>query len=408
MTIDSYYDTNYGTLNETLNGNYTFTLNDSIPEIGEPMCPKGLPPAAIYMKVLTGKHIAMLSLAAVFTLINLIVFIDAFIFLNAQVPLKRRKARILWILGIYPVFSVSSLIALCIPRSSVLTGLTSSMYLSVALYQFMLLVFDYFGGLTAMVAMLKGQKMFLGTPPVLILCCCCMPSLNITRPSLRWLRRLVLQVAVVRPIILFICAVMWADGSALYIPGKFTPDGAFLYLQTVSVLSTLTAFQAIVILFKVSKEPLMNYKIVPKFFSIQLAMIFSNIQGVLIGFLIAGGKIPCTPTWSSGMEGMFIHNFALIIEMFTFSLLARFSYRKRAGNLDYVAPPRPSFMRPRSSISFKWQERNGDTENYLKAKGEFKEIEDMCNGNTIVATVPKQNGYADIIKTDLDQPISNV
>ncbi|XP_070565716.1 organic solute transporter subunit alpha-like [Ptychodera flava] len=370
-------------------GNISMIGNKTLPPVGQPLmkCFPGILPAALYIKVWETKHFVMISIAVILTAIIIGLFLDSLKFLNAQIPLKRRRSRILWIMGIYPVFATSSLMALFMPRASILTGFTASVYLSVTLYQFMLLIFDYFGGGLAMLTMLKGQKMMIGTPPVLIFCCCCLPKVPVTRKSITWVRRLVLQVAFVRPMVLFISAVMWADGSGLYTPGKFSPRDAFLYLNVASVVSTLAAFQCIVILFKLTKEPLQNYKIVPKFFSVQLALIFSNLQSVIIGFLMNSGTIPCSMTWSRAMNGQFIHNFALIVEMFLFAVLARISYRKRTGNLDYVAPPRPSFFRPKS-FAPTYPERNGDVETYLKAKGEYDGIDDNSNSPEQPGTVP--------------------
>ncbi|XP_077978283.1 organic solute transporter subunit alpha-like [Glandiceps talaboti] len=384
-------NTSGGNVMNTSGGNYSLT------PVGMPVmkCFPGIYPARLYIRVWETEHIIMVSIAVLLTAIVIAIFLDSFVFLTAQIPLKRRRSRILWIMGIYPVFALSSLMALFIPRASIITSFTASVYLSVTLYQFMLLIFDYFGGFSAMVMMLKGEKMMIGTPPVLILICCILPKVRVTKNSIKWLRRCVLQVAFVRPLVLFISAVMWADNSGLYTVGKFSPRDAFLYLNMMSLVSTVTAFQCIVILFKVTKEPLKNYMIVPKFFSVQLALIFSNLQSVIIGMLIGAGKIPCSSTWSRPMTGQFIQNFALIVEMSLFCVLARASYRKRAGNLDYVAPPRPSFFRPKSFLPH--QERNGDVEKYLKAQGHYDGIDGNSNSPKTYSA-EEQKSYTPTLK----------
>nr|XP_006812511.1 PREDICTED: organic solute transporter subunit alpha-like [Saccoglossus kowalevskii] len=123
--------------------------------------------------------IIMLTIATILTVLMVVLYLEAIRFMQENIPAHRRRTRLTWLLGAYPVSSVLSLIGLYIPGTSTILNLSISLYLAIAYYQFCLLIADYYGGYHTMVAKLKHANISLAAPP---LCCCCrcLPSYRAT------------------------------------------------------------------------------------------------------------------------------------------------------------------------------------------------------------------------------------
>ncbi|KAG7250526.1 hypothetical protein CRUP_004077, partial [Coryphaenoides rupestris] len=146
---------------------------------------------------------------AVLAAILVALFLEEVGFFLRNVKSSRRQQLYLWILGLYPVIALSSLIALYIPRSSSLCIFISSLYHSITLLKFMGLITDFFGGKARMLEVLSGEK--LSPDPFPCCCCCCLPMLAVTRCNLNWMLAAVLQLSVVRSIVFFVTLVLWTD-----------------------------------------------------------------------------------------------------------------------------------------------------------------------------------------------------
>ncbi|XP_070581319.1 organic solute transporter subunit alpha-like [Ptychodera flava] len=271
-------------------------------------------------------QIVLYSIAPVLTLFSVMLFFESVMYVRAKIPVKIRRNRLIWILGIFPIFSTTSLLGLFLPRSTLITMFSSSVYFSVAIYQFMLLIIDYYGGRDSMISIMKDVDVKISVPPVLCICPC-LPKIQITNKSQPWLRRGVLQVAFIQPASLFVSAVLWTDGR--YVPGDLTISQPYFWLSLIQLISTMAGMQSLAIVFQSSKTKLEDYRITSKYLAIQLSMMFSNIQLAVLAFLSSIGVIPCTEKFSSLALTYHIYNFLVVCEFFALGIFARAFFRSR-------------------------------------------------------------------------------
>ncbi|PIN99472.1 hypothetical protein AB205_0197990 [Aquarana catesbeiana] len=104
-------------------------------------------------------------------------------FFLRNIQSSRRTCLYLWILGVYPVFCISSIIGMFIPRSSGICNFVASIYHSITLWKFLELITDYFGGKGQMLEVLGHQTVSPNPPPCC--CCCCFPNIQVNRHSQR-------------------------------------------------------------------------------------------------------------------------------------------------------------------------------------------------------------------------------
>ncbi|XP_070578963.1 organic solute transporter subunit alpha-like [Ptychodera flava] len=270
-------------------------------------------------------------LAVVITIVVVIMFIEAVVWLIKYIPYTQRRVRMIWNLGIYPVFCCIMLMAIVIPRSSVLATLTAAVYFSMAIYQFLLLILDYCDGLNAMIEKMRNVKLKLASSPIAC-CCVCLPKIRVTRRRVFWIRLGVMQVCILRPVVLYIAAVLWTNGN--YTPGKIAVDEAFIYLNTLSILSTFIAMYALGMLNTCAKEILTGYSLTPKFACIQIGLMVANIQPMIFGIIGSTDVLVCTPLFSAQAKSSWVNDYLVICEMFILFLVAHHYYRREKGNID--------------------------------------------------------------------------
>ncbi|XP_071956108.1 organic solute transporter subunit alpha-like [Antedon mediterranea] len=262
----------------------------------------------------------LLATASVLTCLTFCLFLESFKYMTSKVPFGARRGYLAWLIGIYPVFSATSLTGIYIPRASILANWCANIYLAVCIYAFLMLTVNYFGGVMVMVERLKDTKIRLNRPP-LACCCLCLPNIILTEVHFHRIRIAVLQVCVIRPLVLFIAAVLWADG--IYVQAQISKDSAFVYLNTVSLISTLIAVYSLSILHKASVEPLKGYLIKSKFISMKIVMLTTNIQNLVLAFLSRFGVIECSTHFSSEVRANILYNYLVVFETFFMLFIGR-------------------------------------------------------------------------------------
>lgn len=277
----------------------------------------------------------MIIVAILLSALTLLVFLEGEFYICRRIP-GRRKVQLSFIMGIYPVFSITSLLTILVPRAAIITKFTAQIYMAVALFQFIMLINNYYGGREKMLAILEGVEIPIASPPCLCCCRCCIPKTKVTKNNInkfvRRTRTAVLQCAIIKPILWFIATVLWTNGS--YRPGDFTISSAYLWLQLFATISTITALQGLIILYQTSREPLKDFKLRPKFFTVQMALVITNVQSLVISLVAAGGHLRCKGPYPPGLRALYIESIITIVEMFFFMILAMIWYRRLEGNVD--------------------------------------------------------------------------
>ncbi|KAK3711763.1 hypothetical protein RRG08_036969 [Elysia crispata] len=260
-------------------------------------------------------------LTTVFTVVDLIG--------NVLFVLRRYKTglgikyRTCQILGIYPVVSFSSLFALFFPRAELLCELVATTYISRAMFHFVSLMTFYFGGKKKLLHRLKDDKMNLRSPPCC--CCCCLPKIKVTERRFTILKTLVLQAAIVLPLLSMAAVVLWLDGK--YKSGELSTMDAFPYLTVPSIVSMLLSLYAYILLYRLCRTYLVPLSISVKFFSLQMVIALIRLQSIVMDILASNGIPACRGALSTVALSQTYKQILIILEVFLLSLLARKAYR---------------------------------------------------------------------------------
>ncbi|XP_044065829.1 organic solute transporter subunit alpha isoform X2 [Siniperca chuatsi] len=269
-------------------------------------------------------------------LILLGVFLEEAGFFLRRVPSSRRQRLYLWILGMYPVFTFTSLIALYVPRSSSLCNFIASLYHSITLLKFMGLITDFFGGKARMLAALSGQQV--SPDPFPCCCCCCLPLVAINSSSRGWMMAAVLQLSVVRSILFFVTLVLWTDEQYNY--GDVDSVNPNLYVNGIICVSTFVSFYGHLLFYKATKSALRGYGLRAKFICVIVVLVLCGLQSGILETVGALEVIPCTPPFSVLTRSQLIYHYCVIVEMFCIGLYARHTFRKvEPSVVEEVAGP---------------------------------------------------------------------
>ncbi|XP_049437696.1 organic solute transporter subunit alpha isoform X2 [Epinephelus fuscoguttatus] len=250
-------------------------------------------------------------------------FLEEVGFFLRHLPSSRRKWLYLWILGMYPVFALTSLIALYVPRSSSLCNFIASLYHSITLLKFMGLITDFFGGKVRMLANLSGQQV--SPDPFPCCCCCCLPMVAINS-SQGWMMAAVLQLSVVRTILFFVTLVLWTDEQYDY--GDVDSLNPNLYVNGIICVSTFVSFYGHLLFYKATKSALHGYGLRAKFICIIVVLVLCGLQSGILETMGALEVFPCTPPFSVLTRSQLIYHYCVIVEMFCIGLYARHTFRK--------------------------------------------------------------------------------
>ncbi|MBN3306637.1 OSTA protein, partial [Amia calva] len=257
-------------------------------------------------------------------LILLALFLEEMGFFLRNVVSSRRRHLYLWIMGMYPVWGMMSIIALYVPRSSSLCNFFASLYHSITLLKFMGLITDFFGGKARMLEVLDGQKV--SPDPFPCCCCCCLPMITINRSNLAWMSAAVLQLSVVRTILFFITLVLWSDEQYDYGDVDYVNPNS--YINVIIGVSTFLSFYGYLLFYKATKKALPGYGLRVKFICIIVVLFLCGLQSSILETMGALRIIPCTPPFSDLMRSQLIYHYTVIVEMFCIGVFARHAFRK--------------------------------------------------------------------------------
>lgn len=297
-------------------------------------CRSETPTAEQLLHDIGGWPAGLLAVLTFCLVASLAVYAEEIVFLVRNFERGPRLNRTIWILAFFPGFVVTSFVAVLVPRSGTLCDLVSNAFFVTCLYQFLGLIEDYLGGEREMWTVIgESRQMTLSTPP----CCCCCPCLPkpiLNRHSYLRLSLLVGQVTIVRTILAFIAAVLWVNGS--YIPGNLLPNGAFLYIATMNLISTLLSMWGLMILKATTRADLeARFALNGKFGCVQLSLITIALINIIIGILVTTRVIQCTTFFPSKSRSEEITHCILVMVMFLYGLLARHFFRRQADSRGF-------------------------------------------------------------------------
>lgn len=282
-----------------------------------------IPLSSEFFKVIENE-LWLFLIPAVLACLLLALFLEELGFFLRHVPSSRRRRLYLWILGMYPVFGLTSIIALYIPRSSSLCNFIASLYHSITLLKFMGLITDFFGGKSRMLEVLAGEQVSPNPFPCCF--CCCLPMIGISRTSLGWMMAAVLQLSVVRSILFFLTLVLWTDEQYDY--GDVDSVNPNMYVNAIIAVSTFLSFYGYLLFYNATKSALHGYGLRAKFVCIIVVLVLCGLQSGILETMGALNFVPCSAPFSALMRSQLIYHYSVIVEMFCISLFARNIFRK--------------------------------------------------------------------------------
>ncbi|XP_071119522.1 organic solute transporter subunit alpha-like [Haliotis cracherodii] len=334
-------------------------------------CPFVAPISETYFAEISTGEVAALAVGAVITLANVVMFVESARFLVKHLPVQKANALSIWLTGLPTVFAVTSLVAVLVPRSALLSDLLAAIYASFCVFIFIKLLIHYYGGTEAYINHMSGETINLRSPPVACCCVCC-PKIAVNEKNLFRIKMSVLQFAIIRPIMVLVTISVWSDNK--YVRGLMMPLQAFPYLNVLNVASTMIAIYGSILLFGPSRKHLKAFNIGPKFLCCQLVLVLSDIQTAVFDNLALNNIPPCTPILSSATRGDVWNHLVMIVEMFLIALLARHLYRRIDGSQvisDICLEDKNKVQHENSSLK--------NNTNILKHTSSEKESEDHTN-----------------------------
>ncbi|KAK2155505.1 hypothetical protein LSH36_238g03102 [Paralvinella palmiformis] len=259
------------------------------------------------------------------------IFIEEVVFIVKHFRSNYRRRKTVYVLLLAPVYSLCSIIGVMVPRTGPLIDLIPSSFYGMAFYSIMCLLGDYLGTERLIKGFNGVQQFTLATPPCCC-CCSCLPKPAFTRKNYLLLLMMVYQIALIRPIISFVAAVLWFDGR--YVPGLIIADNAFPYLATLNTVSTLLSAWGLLIVYKTFQTTLSNFFVGVKFLYLQLAILGTVIGKVIIACLVTGDVIPCNTFIPSRARALRLDNSFVVVWMVLVSMCGRVAFRRYGDAID--------------------------------------------------------------------------
>uniref|UniRef100_A0A8C5P947 Organic solute transporter subunit alpha-like n=1 Tax=Leptobrachium leishanense TaxID=445787 RepID=A0A8C5P947_9ANUR len=288
------------------------------------------PYAHVIIDNLDGTGLALFSLLTAMTAIALLIFLDEAYYMYKKVH-GPRKTLMIWINGSAPVITIAACVGMWIPRSSMITDLTASVFLAVFIHKFQLMMVRECGGKNEFLRKFGNQKLQLSTGPCCC-CCICLPRKDIHSRTIFVLKLGTFQFAFLKITLMFLAIVMWTDD--IFNVFDLSPFGPALWFNIIYGVSTVLALWSVGIMFNLVRHTLSDTNIIPKFVTYQCVVILTQLQTAIINILGNMGIFPCSPPLPGPARASYVNQQLLIMEMFMTTLLFRLLYRRKYETLS--------------------------------------------------------------------------
>uniref|UniRef100_A0A8C6SWD4 Transmembrane protein 184bb n=1 Tax=Neogobius melanostomus TaxID=47308 RepID=A0A8C6SWD4_9GOBI len=255
---------------------------------------------------------------------------------------QRHIVRILFIVPIYAFDSWLSLLFFTNEEYYVYFDTVRDCYEAFVIYNFLSLCYEYLGGESAIMAEIRGKPIesscMYGT--------CCLWGKTYSIGFLRFCKQATLQFCVVKPLMAMITVILQAFGK--YRDGYFSVNSGYLYVTIIYNISVSLSLYALFLFYFATRELLIPYSPVLKFFMVKSVIFLSFWQGMLLAIMEKCGAIPeinsADVSVGEGTVAAGYQNFIICIEMFFAAIALRhaFTYKvymdKRLDSYGRCAP----------------------------------------------------------------------
>ncbi|KAG7216239.1 hypothetical protein INR49_029090 [Caranx melampygus] len=199
---------------------------------------------------------------------------------------QRHIVRILFIVPIYAFDSWLSLLFFTNEEYYVYFDTVRDCYEAFVIYNFLSLCYEYLGGESAIMAEIRGKPIesscMYGT--------CCLWGKTYSIGFLRFCKQATLQFCVVKPLMAVITVILQAFKK--YKDGDFNVASGYLYVTIIYNISVSLSLYALFLFYFATRELLVPYSPVLKFFMVKSVIFLSFWQGMLLAILEKCGAIP--------------------------------------------------------------------------------------------------------------------
>ncbi|OCT94117.1 organic solute transporter subunit alpha [Xenopus laevis] len=269
--------------------------------------------------------ILLFAMLTLMTLVTLLVFLEEAYYMYRKIP-SHKYYLIIWINAGAMMISTTSCFGMWIPRSTMFTDFTASVFLAMLVHKFQLMLVNECGGRKEFLSKFGDTKLKISTGPFCC-CCLCLPHTDINRRTLFILKLGTFQFAFLRPVLMFLAVVLWTNGN--FVIGNSSLNNATMWINFAIAIMTITALWAVGVLFNLVKNTLNDQNIVPKFAVYQFTVILSQLQTAVINVLGTMGIIGCVPPLPGSSRASYMNQQLLIMEMFLVTVVCRVLYRRR-------------------------------------------------------------------------------
>ncbi|KAG7321310.1 hypothetical protein KOW79_015725 [Hemibagrus wyckioides] len=290
----------------------------------DPRCLAEPPMAMDVINQLDVFGIVLYSILTFMATVSLLLYLEqcVYVYKNVSYP---KKTTIIWVSGAAPVIATMSCLGMWIPRSTMITDMTSNSYFAVVIYKILILMLEECGGDEAFLSYSEKKTFRISTGPC---CCCCpcLPRVPITRRMLFLLKLGSLQYAIMKTALSVFSVVLWTNG--IFDLTNLDITGATIWINPFIGILTIISLWPVGIMFMHIRNTLRSIKIIPKYAMYQLVLVLSQLQSAIINILSLDGTIACSPPFSSAARGSMLSQQLMIMEMFIITLVSWTLYRR--------------------------------------------------------------------------------
>ncbi|KAK4886247.1 hypothetical protein RN001_002518 [Aquatica leii] len=299
---------------------YGFSKFAKIRNYNNLSCPDIVPSTPEYLSAISWYGIALVTFGAFAVMVILYMFIDTLRYIMKNAP-PRVKAHSAFVIGVYPIIGLATLCATIVPRSQLLAEAVTQGIFMVGMYQLFCLFVAYCGGEAELIRKVKPTSLNTKVAPCCCWpCCSCLPLLDINKNRLRYLRILVLQLPIVQGLVYMTLLVLWAERESLY-------QINYIYVQPVIVASIFIGIWSMSMTIQLLKDVLKDYNIFSKFIALQLVLMSSKLQALIIKGIVWLRVLPCHPPLTPTVYANLIYNCLILLEMVLLEYFARKLYK---------------------------------------------------------------------------------
>eukprot|EP01119_Soliformovum_irregulare_P004751 TRINITY_DN1583_c0_g2_i5.p1 TRINITY_DN1583_c0_g2~~TRINITY_DN1583_c0_g2_i5.p1 ORF type:complete len:409 (+),score=84.35 TRINITY_DN1583_c0_g2_i5:987-2213(+) len=266
---------------------------------------------------------------------------------NYTIPKLQRP--IMRIILMIPIYAIASFLALMFRHQALYFDFVRDCYESYVIYQFFLLLINYFDGEESLIRILRSKPK-MGHPSPF----CFLPKFPVGQKFLRICKLCVLQFAFFKPLLTAIAIPMMLTG--VFHEGEFIPNGGYLWITMLYNISITVSMYFLLLFFMAIKDNIAPLRPVPKFFAIKTIIFFSFWQGVAISGLkffhvfnsiaadLSGQtaeKDPALVEATVAAITVGLQDALICVEMFIISII----HIKVFGYDDYRNPNKEAFLR---------------------------------------------------------------